>query len=151
MRKRTIFFFVKIKSHLQRNHSHLQFIAYIQITQIIPTTMVLKKNINTKSTNKSSSSTSKIKKKAANTTSSKLKSKSKSTKIKIDKLNNDISQFTEVQNLLATNDNKQAPKKTRALDSIKEDLQKDEELKKKNKLAENDLNKQLELLTEMGL
>lgn len=113
--------------------------------------MALKKNINTKSTNKSSSSTSKIKKKTANTTSSKLKSKSKSTKIKIDKLNNDISQFTEVQNLLATNDNKQAPKKTRALDSIKEDLQKDEELKKKNKLAENDLNKQLELLTEMGL
>ena len=56
-------FFVKIKSHLQRNHSHLQFIAYIQITQIIPTTMALKKNINTKSTNKSSSSTSKIKRK----------------------------------------------------------------------------------------
>ena len=125
--------------------------------------MALKKNINTKLTNNkinklsssSSSSSSKIKKKTTNTTSSKLKSKSKSksksTKIKIDKLNNDISQFTEVQSLLATNDNKQPPKKTRALDSIKEDLQKDEELKKKNKLAERDLNKQLELLTEMGL
>ena len=57
----------------------------------------------------------------------------------------------KLQNLLATNDNKQAPKENKSFRFNKEDLQKDEELKKKNKLAENDLNKQLELLTEMGL
>ncbi|KAL6449503.1 hypothetical protein SBY92_004416 [Candida maltosa Xu316] len=110
--------------------------------------MVLKKD-NKRGTN---SKISKSKKKSS--TSIPSKSKSKSTKIKIDKLNKDISEFNEVQHLLAENDGKKStakPKVTKALDSIKEDLRKDEELKQKNKLAEKDLNKQLELLTEMGL
>ncbi|RCK63788.1 hypothetical protein Cantr_10318 [Candida viswanathii] len=95
--------------------------------------------------------TSKISKSKKKTTSTSLsKSKSKSAKAKIDKLNKDVSEISEVQNLLATT-NKDAAKKPKALDSIREDLKKDEELKQRNKLAEKDLNKQLELLTEMGL
>lgn len=109
--------------------------------------MVIKKDTRAKNSN------SKIGKSKKKTTSKNLsKSQAKSTRSKIDRLNRDISEISEVQNLLATSvtDNIKA-KKSKALDSIKDDLKKDEELKQKNKLAEKDLSKQLELLTEMGL
>lgn len=109
--------------------------------------MVNKKDSRAKSFN---NKIGKSKKKPASNNLS--RSKSKSTKNKIDKLNRDISEINEVQTLLAaTGTDKTKTTKSKALDSIKEDLKKDEDLKQKNTLAEKDLNKQLELLTEMGL
>lgn len=113
------------------------------------TEMVNKKDSRAKSFN---NKIGKSKKKPTSNNLSKSKSKSKSTKNKIDKLNRDISEINEVQTLLAaTGSDKTKTTKSKALDSIKEDLKKDEDLKQKNTLAEKDLNKQLELLTEMGL
>ncbi|KAG7665437.1 uncharacterized protein J8A68_001125 [[Candida] subhashii] len=107
------------------------------------------KKIKDKVSKSTTSSSSKIKSKSK----SSQKAQSKSTKIKIQKLNSDLSEFNEITKLLGNDDKATTNKDVKVLDAkqINEDLQKDQENKLKNKKAENDLNKQLELLTEMGL
>ncbi|KAI5969968.1 hypothetical protein CANMA_001008 [Candida margitis] len=89
---------------------------------------------------------------------SRSKSKAKATKIKLDKLNADVTEFNEVSQLLA--ETSAIPKDKRkdanednlkVLKSIKEDYVKDKEKKKKDELANEEIKKQMQLLTDIGL
>lgn len=77
------------------------------------------------------------------------KAQAKLTKAKIHKLNANINEINEIQLLLGTNTSKE----TKVLDvkTLRADLKKDEEDKSTKKELDNDLTKQLELLTGMGL
>lgn len=82
---------------------------------------------------------------------SKLKHQLKSTKHQIEQLNSNLKEFEDVRSLLA--DVKKPEKKGNSLDykDLKQDLRKDEERKSKNTSVENDISKQLELLTGFEL
>lgn len=81
------------------------------------------------------------------------KSKSKSTKMKLDRLNADISEFNEVTQLLkeTTNANDAKKDNLKSLELIKEDYVKDEENKKKDQAANEEIKKQMQLLSDIGL
>lgn len=121
--------------------------------QPISTNMAVKSNKGKKIKDKVSKSTTSSSSKIKSKSKSSQKAQSKSTKIKIQKLNSDLLEFNEITKLLGNDDKATTNKDVKVLDAkqINEDLQKDQENKLKNKKAENDLNKQLELLTEMGL
>lgn len=85
------------------------------------------------------------------------KSKSKSTKMKLDKLNADITEFNEVTQLLEQTSKKEGTSTSTTKDSvkslklIKEDYVKDEETKQKNQAANEEMKKQMKLLSDIGL
>lgn len=83
------------------------------------------------------------------------KSKSKSTKMKLDKLNADITEFNEVTQLLEQTSKKEGTSTTKdsvkSLKLIKEDYVKDEETKQKNQAANEEMKKQMKLLSDIGL
>lgn len=88
----------------------------------------------------------------------KIKSQSKSTKYKIDKLNSNLSEFEEVRSSLFNHDinnnkNDNENDKLSALNykQLKKDFKQDEQLKSTNKIIENDISKQLELITGIEL
>lgn len=82
---------------------------------------------------------------------SKLKHQSKSTKEKISRLNANVAEFDEVKNSLMNIQKHQKPKNILDAKDLQEDLKKDEEAKAKNKIVENDIKSQLELISGMGL
>lgn len=84
---------------------------------------------------------------AKSASKTKSKQKSKISKAQIDKLNKDAKHIEEIHSSLALQG--QAPKKVGALDveRLKNDLKKDEQTKKANQ----ELKKQLELMTGMAL
>lgn len=114
--------------------------------------MVTKSNIksNKKTTNKSSLVKVLDLRKKGGVSKSKTKAKSKSTKHKIEKLNADLNEINEIQQLLGGD--KSDSKKINPLDSklLKEGLKKDEEKKVKDKLVENDIKSQMDMIAEMG-
>ncbi|KAI5964586.1 uncharacterized protein KGF55_001655 [Candida pseudojiufengensis] len=97
----------------------------------------------------------KIQKSSSNSRSNKpQRSKSKSNKIKLDKLNSNIDEFNEITNILHnSSDNNSSLNKEnlKSLKNIKEDYDKAEEDKIKNKKANDEMNKQLDILKEVGL
>lgn len=79
----------------------------------------------------------------------KLKVQSRAAKVQIDKLNADVSGFDDIRASLF----EKGPKKPHVLDAkdLKNDLKKDAETKVRNKAVENDISKQLEMITGMEL
>ncbi|KAK6200016.1 uncharacterized protein RJT21DRAFT_38780 [Scheffersomyces amazonensis] len=77
------------------------------------------------------------------------KAQSKATKIKIDKLNANVEELNEITQLLGKSLDK--PKSALDVKSLKEGLKEDEKSRAQNKLVDQDLTNQLELLTGMGL
>ncbi|CAD1808690.1 hypothetical protein FOB58_000620 [Candida parapsilosis] len=102
-------------------------------------------------------SKSTLKSKPKHGSSSLSKSKSKSTKMKLDKLNADITEFNEVTQLLEQTSKKEGTSTSttkdsvKSLKSIKEDYVKDEETKQKNQAANEEMKKQMKLLSDIGL
>ncbi|KAI5911470.1 hypothetical protein K4G61_g5173 [Candida parapsilosis] len=98
-----------------------------------------------------------LKSKPKHGSSSLSKSKSKSTKMKLDKLNADITEFNEVTQLLEQTSKKEGTSTSttkdsvKSLKSIKEDYVKDEETKQKNQAANEEMKKQMKLLSDIGL
>lgn len=80
---------------------------------------------------------------------SKRKVQSKAAKVQIDKLNADAIGFDEIRASLLEKGNK----KPHVLDAkeLKSDLKKEAETKVRNKAVENDIAKQLEMITGMEL
>lgn len=88
------------------------------------------------------------KKKVSKVLKTKLKHRSKSTKAKIERLDRDTKHFDDVSASLM------AIKKTKSVLSskeLKEDKKRDEQAQEKNKQADDDLTKQLELITGIEL
>lgn len=77
--------------------------------------------------------------------------------MKLDKLNADITEFNEVTQLLEQTSKKEGTSTSTAKDSvkslklIKEDYVKDEETKQKNQAANEEMKKQMKLLSDIGL
>lgn len=87
-----------------------------------------------------------------NKANKKLKTQSKATKSKIEKLNANIEEINDIKASLFSISS-QEKKNPSALNykEIKTDFKKDEEIKELNKIANNDLTKQLELITGFEL
>lgn len=96
---------------------------------------------------KSSRSKPKNAKLAKKVSKSKINQKSKISKAQIDKLNKDVDHIEDIHKTLALQG--RAPKKIGALNAarLKDDMKKDEERKKANE----ELKKQMELMTGMAL
>lgn len=96
---------------------------------------------------KSSKSKPRNSKVAKTSSKSRLNQKAKISKAQIDKLNKDVDHIEDIHKALALQG--QVPKKISALSvgKLKEDMKKDEERKKANE----ELKKQLELMTGMAL
>ena len=73
--------------------------------------------------------------------------------MKLDKLNADINEYNEVTQLLqeAKPVNEHDSDKLKSLKLIKEDYDKDEEMKKQNQVANEEMKKQMQLLSDIGL
>jgi len=77
--------------------------------------------------------------------------------MKLDKLNADITEFNEVTQLLEQTSKKEGTSTSTTKDSvkslklIKEDYVKDEETKQKNQAANEEMKKQMKLLSDIGL
>lgn len=82
----------------------------------------------------------------------KIKNQSKATKIQIEKLNANLDEINDIKTSLFAIQNKDQ-KNPSALDykELKTDFKKDEKIKELNKIANNDLTKQLELITGFEL
>lgn len=104
--------------------------------------------------NKSSKVTGKVSKqpvKNVKAGKSGIKKASKSAKAQLDKMNSNSDVFDEVRELLVGKH--EVSKRANVLDvkALREDSRKDEEKKNDQKVVENDIQKQLEMLTGMGL
>lgn len=89
---------------------------------------------------------------ATSLSSAKSHAKAKANKSKLGRLNADINGFDEIRGLVVQEPMTKITKdKLKALDSIKDDYIKDEEKKKITKLANEEIEKQLEVLTGIGL
>lgn len=101
-----------------------------------------------KDTRKDNKRTTKISKGKSNTKVS--KSKSKAARAKIERLNADLDKDGDITDIMTQ---ETSEKKKNILDakSLKEDLEKEKKRNENNKAVESDIQKQLDIISEMGL